>query len=263
MNRHRRGWHRLCLALVALAAAPAAPAAPAAAPLVAAASDLRFALDEVAAKFARDTGDTVRIVYGSSGNFRHQIAEGAPFELFLSADEALVLALAKEGRTVDEGVLYAVGRIVLVVPEGSPLKPDPRLQDLALAVADGRVRKFAIANPEHAPYGRAAQEALTATGAWDAIRPRLVFGENVAQAAQFALSGSAQGGIVALSLALAPGVLGTARHAVIPEGMHRPLLQRMVLTKRAGATARAFYAYLQQPAARAVLKRYGFALPGE
>ena len=262
MNRHRRGWHRLCLALVALAAAPAAPAAPAAAPLVAAASDLRFALDEVAATFARDIGDTVRIVYGSSGNFRHQIAEGAPFELFLSADEALVLALAKEGRTVDEGVLYAVGRIVLVVPEGSPLKPDPRLQDLALAVADGRVRKFAIANPEHAPYGRAAQEALTAAGAWDAIRPRLVFGENVAQAAQFATSGSAQGGIVALSLAAAPGALGTSRVAAIPESMHRPLRQRMVLTKRAGATARAFYGYLQEGAARAVLARYGFALPG-
>ncbi len=214
MHRYRRGWHRLCLALVAWAAAPVAVIA---APLVAAASDLRFALDEVAAQFARDAGDTVRIVYGSSGNFRHQIAEGAPFELFLSADEALVFALAKEGRTVDDGALYAVGRIVLVVPEGSPLKPDPQLRDLASAVADGRVRKFAIANPEHAPYGRAAQEALTAAGAWNAIQPRLVFGENVAQAAQFALSGSAQGGIVALSLARAPGVLGSAKYALIPE----------------------------------------------
>lgn len=239
------------------------PVAMADVPLVAAASDLRFALDDVAAQFARATGKTVRIVYGSSGNFRHQIAEGAPFEMFMSADEALVLALAKEGRTVDEGVLYAIGRIVLVVPEGSALKLDPRLQDIVPAVADGRVRKFAIANPEHAPYGRAAQEALAAAGAWEAIVPRLVFGENVAQAAQFALSGSAQGGIVALSLALAPGVLGGARHAVIPQGMHRPLAQRMVLTRRAGATVRAFYDYLQQPAARAVLKRYGFALPGE
>ncbi len=260
MNRNRRRWHRLCLALVAVAVTPVVMAD---APLVAAAADLRFALDDIAAQFARGTGNTVRIVYGSSGNFRRQIAEGAPFEMFLSADEALVFALAKEGRTLDEGAPYATGRIVLVVPEGSALKLDPRLQDLAPAVADGRVRKFAIANPEHAPYGRAAQEALTAAGAWDAIVPHLVLGENVAQAAQFALSGSAQGGIVALSLAMAPGVLGSARYVPIPESMHRPLSQRMVLTKRAGATARAFYEYLQQPAARAVFKRYGFALPGE
>ncbi len=257
-------WRRACrLFLVAALALLATPPAFAGAPLVAAASDLRVALDEVAAQFARETGSTVRIVYGSSGNFRRQIAEGAPFELFMSADEALVFALAKEGRTLDDGVLYATGRIALVVPEGSALKLDARLADLAAAVADGRLRKFAIANPAHAPYGRAAQEALTAAGAWDAIVPRLVYGENVAQAAQFALSGSAQGGIVALSLALAPGVLGSARYVPIPEDMHRPLKQRMVLTRLAGAGAGAFYRHLQQPAARAVLERYGFTLPGD
>jgi len=251
-----RTW--LCAWLVAAAVPATAADAP---PLVAAASDLRFALDEAAAAFKRDTGSDVRIVYGSSGNFRRQIADGAPFELFLSADEAFVYALAKEGRTLDDGALYATGRIVLVVPEGSALKLDPQLTDIAPAVADGRLRKFAIANPEHAPYGRAAQQALTAAGAWTAISPHLVLGENVSQAAQFALSGSAQGGIVALSLALAPGVLGNARYAVIADAMHEPLQQRMVLTKRAGAVARAFYRYLQEPPARAILKRYGFALP--
>ena len=257
MNPQRRA------VLITLCAFGAGPVAAADAPLIAAASDLRFALDQVAAQFARDTGGSVRIVYGSSGNFRRQIVEGAPFELFMAADEAYVLALAREGRTVDEGVLYATGRIALVVPEGSGLRLDPSLQDLASAAAAGRVRKFAIANPEHAPYGRAAQEALTAAGAWNAIRPRLVQGENVAQAAQFALSASAQGGIIALSLALAPEVLGSARYVAIPEAMHRPLRQRMVLTTRAGTSARAFYAYLQQPAARAVFARYGFLLPGE
>ena len=249
------GW--FCAWLLA-AALPAAAGAP---PLVAAASDLRFALDEAAAAFKRDTGNDVRIVYGSSGNFRRQIADGAPFEMFLSADEAFVFALAKEGRTLDDGALYATGRIVLVVPQGSALRLDPQLADLAPAVADGRLRKFAIANPEHAPYGRAAQQALTAAGAWTAIGNHLVLGENVSQAAQFALSGSAQGGIVALSLALAPGVLGSARYAVIPETMHEPLRQRMVLTQRAGPVARAFYRYLQEPPARAILERYGFALP--
>jgi molybdate transport system substrate-binding protein len=251
------------IALVLVACLPAAPAAADDAPLVAAASDLRFALDEIAGSFARDTGRQVRLVYGSSGNFRRQIAEGGPFELFLSADEAYVFALTKEGFTIDDGVLYAIGRIALVVPEGSKLKLDPNLHDVAAAVADGRLRKFAIANPEHAPYGRAAQEALMAGGAWESVRSHLVLGENVAQAAQFATSGSTQGGIVALSLALTPGVLGPARYVPIPDNMHEPLRQRMALTKRAQASAREFYGYLQQPAARAVLQRYGFALPGQ
>jgi molybdate transport system substrate-binding protein len=231
-------------------------------PLVAAAADLRFALDEVAAQYARETGQAVRIVYGSSGNFRRQIAAGAPFELFMSADEAMVLALARDGKTLDDGMLYAIGRIVLVVPAGSKLALDGRLADLAPAIADGRLRKFAIANPEHAPYGVAAEQALTAAGVWAAIEPHLVLGENVAQAAQFALSGSTQGGIIALSLALAPGVLEGARYALVPDTMYAPLRQRMVLTRRAGEPARAFYRYLQQPQARAVLKRFGFALPG-
>jgi molybdate transport system substrate-binding protein len=248
------------LALSAVLAASTAAAADGA-PLVAAASDLRFALDEIAGAFTRETGMPVRIVYGSSGNFRRQVAEGAPFELFLSADEAYVFALAKEGLTAGEGVLYATGRIALVVPEGSKLMLDPELRDIAAAIADGRVRKFAIANPEHAPYGRAAREALATAGAWESLRGRLVLGENVAQAAQFAVSGSAQGGIVALSLAMAPGVLGTARFVAISASMHSPLRQRMVLTKRATPTARAFHQFLQQPAARAVLQRYGFTPP--
>jgi len=251
------------LALAGALALLPMPAAAAEAPLVAAASDLRFALDEVAARFTRETGETVRIVYGSSGNFRQQIAAGAPFEIFLSADEAMIVALAREGHCLDEGVLYGRGRIALVLPPGSPLKPDPTLADVKAAVADGRLKKFAIANPEHAPYGRAAQQALAAAGAWDAIRPRLVLGENVAQAAQFALTGSAQGGIVALSLAQVPEVLGRGTYVVIPEGMHAPLNQRMALTRRAQRTARALYGYLQQPAARAILARYGFVLPGQ
>lgn len=252
---------RLALALTWAAAAPAACAAGDTAPLVAAAADLRFALDEIAAAFARDTGRQARIVYGSSGNFRRQIAEGAPFELFLSADEAYALALARDGIAVDDGAVYAIGRLALVVPEGSPLALDPTLRDVGSAAADGRLRKFAIANPEHAPYGRAAREALEGAGVWSAVERHLVLGENVAQTAQFALSGSAQGGLVALSLALAPGALPGARYVAIPQTMHRPLVQRMVLLKHAGETARALYRYLQQPAARAVLQRYGFALP--
>ena len=178
-DRRRKLLHVLALGMLQAPLSPALAAAPDAAPLVAAAADLRFALDEIAADFKRATGHDVRIVYGSSGNFRRQIAEGAPFELFLSADEAYVLALAREGFMVDDGVAYAIGRLALVVPAGSPLKLDGELADLAAAVADGRVRRFAIANPEHAPYGRAAREALQKAGAWDAIQGRLVLGENV------------------------------------------------------------------------------------
>jgi len=230
---------------------------------VAAASDLKFALDDIAATFQKETGKTVRVSYGSSGNLMRQIAQDAPFELFLSADEAFVFQLADLNRTVDRGVLYATGRIVLFAPSASRLQPDAQLADLRQALGDGRVTRFAIANPDHAPYGRAAKEALTSAGLWEIVQPRLVLGENVSQAAQFAASGSAQGGIFAASLVLAPAFAQAGRYVLIPEKLHRPLHQRMALTHKAGPTARAFYAYLQQPAARAVLRRYGFALPGE
>lgn len=250
-----------CLWPMLFAAQPL-PAAGAGVPAVAAAADLQFALVEIAAAFRRDTGHEVRLTFGSSGNFRRQIAEGAPFELFLSADESLVDALAKDGRTEDAGVRYATGRLVLFVPTGSAWKPDARLGNLRTALEEGRIRHFAIANPEHAPYGRAARQALQATGVWDAVQPRLVLGENVAQAAQFVTTGNAQAGIVAYALTRSPVLADKGEYVVIPEDLHAPLHQRMVLVKGAGETARQFYHYLQEPAAREVLRRFGFAVPG-
>jgi molybdate transport system substrate-binding protein len=231
------------------------------APLIAAAADLQFALDEIAAAFTADTGLAVRLTFGSSGNFARQIRQGAPYQLYLSADEDYVLELARDGRTRDQGALYALGRIVVIAPHDSPLRADASLDDLAAALADGRIRRFAIANPDHAPYGRRAEEALRHRGLWEAIAPSLVFGENVSQAAQFATSANAQGGIIAYSLALSPRVSALGTFALIPEQWHSPLRQRMVLLQNAGDTAEAFYRYLQQPAARAVLRQYGFELP--
>lgn len=254
-------WKNCLLAWLLLMAGALAGAQPA--PAIAAASDLKFALDEIAQAFHKDSGHALRISYGSSGNFTRQIAQDAPFELFLSADESYVFQLAEQNHTPDRGLLYAVGRIVLFAPHGSPLKPDALLADLRAAVSDGRIVRFAIANPEHAPYGRAAMQALQSAGVWDALLPRLVMGENVSQAAQFAASGSTQGGIFAYSLALAPAFGARGQYVLIPDKLHRPLRQRMVLTRKAGPTARAFYDYLQQSAARAVLKRHGFMLPGE
>jgi molybdate transport system substrate-binding protein len=232
-------------------------------PVIAAASDLQFALEEVAILFQQQTGKNIKIAFGSSGNFRHQISHGAPFQMYMSADEEYVLALYREGHTLDEGTLYAIGRIAIFIPHGSPLKPDGSLEDLEMALNDNRIKRFAIANPDHAPYGHRAEEALRHAGIWDRIRSRLVLGENVSQAAQFAASGSAQGGIIAYSLALSPNMAPLGDYDLIPAEWHNPLRQRMVLLKNAGPTAHAFYNFVQSPPARKILEQYGFALPDE
>ncbi|MBI4194595.1 MAG: molybdate ABC transporter substrate-binding protein [Betaproteobacteria bacterium] len=231
-------------------------------PTVAAASDLKFAVEGIATKFRSDTGRHVKFAFGSSGNFYRQIEQGAPFQMFMSADEDFIFRLAASGRAEDRGAVYAIGRIVLFAPHGSPLKVDAQMAGLKAALADGRIRRFAIANPEHAPYGRAAEQALVKLDLWKTLRPRLVLGENVSQAAQFAAGGSAEGGIFAYSLALAPSVSRLGTYALVPKTLHEPLRQRMALLKGAGETARAFYQYVQQPAARDLLKKYGFVAPG-
>jgi molybdate transport system substrate-binding protein len=235
------------------------------APPVAAAADLKFALEEVAGAFARHTGRAVRLSFGSSGNFAQQIEQGAPFELFLSADEEFVFRLADKGLARDRGTLYAVGRVVLFAPHGSSLRADEALEDLGAALTDGRLRRFAIANPQHAPYGRAARAVLQHRGLWPEIERRLVVGENAAQAMQFAAAGACQGGIVPLSLSRAAPIAALGTFALIPAEWHasEPLRQRMVLTNRAGETARVFYDYLQQPAARGILREYGFTVPDD
>ncbi len=250
-------------AAVVSVAALAASARAADAPVVAAASDLKFALEEIAAKFRTESGRDLRLTFGSSGNFARQIEQGAPFEIFLSADEEYVIRLADKGLVADRGQLYAIGRIALVAGRGSPLRLDAGLDGLREALERHAIKRFAIANPEHAPYGRAAEQALRHAGLWDRLLPTLVLGENVSQAAQFATSGAAQGGIVAYSLALAPALSQVATYVLLPAEWHRPLNQRMALVRNAGETARAFYAYLGSQSARAVFVRFGFALPGE
>jgi len=259
LHRH----HAAFLGLAALGLAMLSPLRAQPVATLAAASDLKFAIEEVAARFEKDTGQKLRLVFGSSGNFKTQILQDAPFHLFMSADENFVYQLADAGKTEDRGRAYAVGRIGIMVPPGSPLRPDGELKDLAAALRDGRLQKFAIANPEHAPYGARAKEALQHAGLWDAIQGKLVLGENISQAAQFATSGSAQGGVIAYSLALAPAMKSLGSFALIPESWHQPLKQRMVLIKGAPPAARAFYDYLSTPAAQEIMVRYGFAMPKE
>jgi len=263
LSAHRSSMSRLLILILLLLAAFPRPAQAADVPTVAAAADLRFAMEALAARFRQDTGRSVRLVFGSSGIFHQQIMAGAPFQLYLSADEDYVFRLARAGKTVDDGTLYAIGRIVLVAPTASKLAVDSNLTGLRAALARGEIRRFAIANPEHAPYGMRAEEALRHAGLWQQLEPKLVLGENVAQALQFATVGGAEGGIVALSLVKSPTFKGMGRHTLIPAGWHKPLRQRMVLTRGAGQTARLFYNWLQQPAARTVLAQYGFTIPAE
>lgn len=230
-------------------------------PTVAAASDLKFALEEVAQQFEKAGGPRLRLIFGSSGHFYSQILQGAPFHMFMSADEEFVFKLADAGKTQDRGLLYAYGRIGLMTPKRSKLKADGELKDLAQALLDRRLTKFAIASPAHAPYGMRAKEALQHAGLWQQIESKLVFGENVSQAAQFVSSGAADGGIVAASLA-AP-LASSTDFALIPASWHKPLAQRMVLLRQAPAPVRDFYQFLTTPAAKAILVRHGFstALP--
>lgn len=230
--------------LLALALGMSAPAHAQQAPNIAAASDLRLALTDVAAAFKRDTGQEVTLTFGSSGNFFRQLLQGAPFQLFLSADEKYVLDLAKAGKTQDTGVPYAIGRLALVAPKGSPMRVHIGLVSLRAALAKGQITRFAIANPEHAPYGERAREALQHARLWQPLTGKLVLGENVSQALQFATAGGAQGGIVSYSLVLDPAFAARADYALLPASWHQPLRQRMVLMKGANPIALGFYTYI-------------------
>ena len=227
---------------------------------IAAAADLKFALDELGNQCERQTGNKINVSYGSSGNFFSQIQNGAPFDLFLSADIEYPQKLEAAG-LVEPGTFYeyAVGRIVIWMPAaaGADL---PKLAWKALL--EPGVEKIAVANPEHAPYGRAAIAALRKAGIYEQVSSRLVYGENISQAAQFVVSGSAQAGIVALSLAVSPPMRGGKRWE-IPADMHPPINQGAVILKgsRNKEEARNFLAFLKSEAGIKTLESYGFAPP--
>ncbi|ABE42126.1 molybdate ABC transporter substrate-binding protein [Polaromonas sp. JS666] len=224
--------------------------------LIAAAANLQPVLAELVPLFERGQKSRVRVNIGSSANLVRQIQQGLPAELFLSADEDFALRLADAGLTPDRGLVYATGRLVLLVPAGSPLALDPQLRGLRSGLS--QVQKFAIANPELAPYGRAAVQVLQKLDLWPALQGKIVLGENMAQATQYVSTGAAQAGITALSLALAPELATRVRYVLLPDDLHAPLRQRMVLLKNAGPAAHAFYEFLQSAPAKAVLMRYGY-----
>jgi len=227
---------------------------------IAAAADLKFALGEIVVLFEKaHPADRVETIYGSSGKFQMQIRQGAPFDLYFSADIAYPRALKEEGFAGSEVQPYAVGRIVLWSTSRDTARMT--LADLA----NPTIRKIAIANPKHAPYGKRAEEALKASGVWEKVEARLVYGENVAQAAQFVQTGNAQAGIIALSLALSPELAKQGGYALISDKLHQPLEQGFIITKRAAdnSLAQAFARFMAGQEVRAIMTRYGFVLPGE
>jgi molybdate transport system substrate-binding protein len=223
---------------------------------IAAAADLKFAMDDIVTAFKQvHPNDTVQVTYGSSGQFTTQIQQGAPFDLFFSADIAYPQTLAKAGLAASAPKRYAIGRIVLwsATLDASKLS----LQDLAKPEFD----RIAIANPEHAPYGKRAVQALHASGVWDKVQGKLVYGENIAQTAQFVQTGNARIGIIALSLAMNPAFASKGGYALIPASLHDPLEQGFVITHRAAGNplALAFARFMDSAQAKTILQHYGFA----
>ncbi len=228
---------------------------------VAVASNLKPAFEEIYKDFRQSSPQTqnMRIVYGSSGNLASQMRQGAPYDLFISADESYPLRLADEGVTRDRGVVYASGHLALITntAAGLTLSSDPENIKALLT----RSQKIVIANPELAPYGRAAVQYLKAMKLWGALQKKLVFAENISIATVYVSTGAVKVGITALSLAQSSELSTTIQYLALPDDLYAPITQRMVLKKSYAPAALALYDYLQGSAARRVLVKNGYSIP--
>jgi molybdate transport system substrate-binding protein len=246
-----------CVVLLSTALASPAPGASPPTLTVFAAADLAFAFRELVPRFERAAGVKVTLVLGSTGNLAKQVEHGAPADVFFAANQTFIDELLAKGVLIEETrALYAQGRIVLATARAA----GPKLTALS-QLLEPRVRRVAIANPAHAPYGRAAEEALRASGVWDAVKPKLVYGENIRHALQFVESGAAEAGIVALSVADVPAIEWVA----IDPALHGRLDQAAAVVRRSPRPeiGAAFIQFVNGPQGRATMKRYGFLLPGE
>jgi molybdate transport system substrate-binding protein len=253
-----KALHRLAISLTLLAACATAQEI-----TVAAAADMSAALPELVSAYTKKTGQSVRLSFGASGNLSNQIRNGAPFDIFFSADEQFPQQLINEGLAEKDTLYrYAVGRLVLWVSNDSPL-------DLAKVgikgLLDPSVKKISIANPATAPYGRAAEATLRHFEIYDQVSGRLVVGENISQAAQFVESGNAQAGLLALSHALAPAMKDKGRYWAVPLDAYPTLNQAAVVISKSKQqdAARKFLEFLRSPEATTILVSYGFSLPAE
>jgi len=227
---------------------------------VAAAADLQPAMQDMAARFEKETGNTVKLIYGSSGNFFQQIQNGAPFDIFFSANLDYPRRLEAAGLTAPGSYYpYAKGKIVIWVPKESTIDLSSGMQALLAA----SVKKVAIANPQHAPYGQAAVAAMRKQNVYDRLKDKLVLGENISQTASFVVSGSADAGIIALALVLSPNMRDKGRYVAIPDSDYPPIEQACVILGRSKnkETAVQFLSFLRTAAGGELLRRYGFVVP--
>ena len=226
---------------------------------IAVAANMKDAFAEIAAEFKSTGKPEMRVVYGSSGNFAAQIMNGAPFSLFIAADEQFPLELFKNGKTVDDGSVYAIGKLVIITKTSSGIYLSDSKSDIAKAIS--KANKVAIAKPELAPYGRAAVQYLKAEGLWDLAKDKLVYADNIGSATTYVASGAADLGFTAFSLAKSPELLRQTSYVAVDTKMYEPIKQRMVLIKGAPQEAQDLYRFMQGPKAKAILQKYGYSTP--
>jgi molybdate transport system substrate-binding protein len=229
------------------------------APSVAVAANMKDAFLEIATEFKSSNKSEMKVVYGSSGNFAAQITNGAPFNLFIAADEYFPLELYKSGKTMSEGSVYAIGKLAIIAKNSSSINLSGDKTELTKAII--KANKIAIAKPEMAPYGKAAVEYLKAEGLWDLAKNKLVYADNIGIATTYVMSGGADIGFTALSLAKATEVGKELSFVQVNPRMYEPIKQRMVLIKGAPPEALDLYRFMQGPQAKTILHKYGYTTP--
>ncbi|WP_251373144.1 molybdate ABC transporter substrate-binding protein [Polynucleobacter ibericus] len=229
------------------------------APTIAVAANMKDAFAEIVRAFQPPSKSEMKIVYGSSGNFTAQIMNGAPFNLFIAADEHFPLELYKNGKTVDEGAVYAIGKLAMIAKTSSGIQLLDNKADITKAI--NKANKIAIAKPELAPYGRAAVEYLKAEGLWDLTRAKLVYADNIGLATTYVVSGAADIGFTAVSLAKSLEVAKETNFMLVNPRLYEPIKQRMVLLKGAPQEVVDLYRFIQSAQAKAILQKYGYATP--
>jgi molybdate transport system substrate-binding protein len=223
------------------------------------AANMKPAMDEIYQQYKMAGGQDLRIIYGASGNFARQIQQGAPFHLFVSADESFPMALHRQGLTVDEGKVYAIGRLALIAHKSRKMKLSLNPTELKKVIED--TNKIAIAKPDTAPYGKAAIDFFNSLGVYESAKSKIVFGENISSATMFVTSGSAGIGLTAYSLAKSKEVMQSTDHLLIPDTLHEPIKQRMVLLKSPPKSIMDFYTHLQGAKTKDILRAHGYSTP--
>ena len=226
---------------------------------IAVAANMKDAFNEIAIAFKAGGKPEIKVVYGSSGNFATQIMNGAPFNLFIAADEQFPLELFRNGKTTDDGEIYAIGKLAIITKNSSGIRLLDSKVDIAKAI--GKANKVAIAKPELAPYGRAAVQYLKAEGLWDLAKDKLVYADNIGAATTYVVSGAADIGFTAFSLAKSPEVTKQTSFLLVDAKLYEPIKQRMVLIKGAPQESVDLYRFMQGPQAKSILQKYGYTTP--